>query len=659
MTTIVKPPRRKDIQGLRAIAVLLVVLFHGGLPLSGGFAGVDVFFAISGFVITQLLVYELQCHNRISLKGFYSRRVRRLLPALATVTIATAFGSFLIQPPLGLQQVAARTGLATTLFGANIATYLESGYFSASSALNPYLHMWSLGVEEQFYLAFPALLWALWTVARRVGIKPERTLAIGIAVMSLVSIAACIFLTYKGRVAEQLAFFGSPTRAWEFGFGSLTALGALNVLARSKLTSNISAITGALLTLGSSIFIDRYMHFPGYVAIFPVFGTCLLLAAGMRAHSFSSVSHVLSARPLQFLGNLSYGWYLWHWPAVVLTSQLFPSQPVLLVFASVFSLFPAWLSQHRLEDPLRHNPKIRGRSAVLLTAACLILPLAACAGLMLGANKGWGKQSNVDLLASRDHTTLGRATGCLIDNEATPQVFEKCRWTTPNSKGVVLLAGDSHADALSDGARSAVTASGYDFRLISGASCSFTSSAPKQTDFVPNCGDLYRWTLADIRESKPALVVITHNSQARVAELDRLGAGDKAQDEWIASLKTTLDVLQGEHIPVLLMVDVPRIGPLPESCRFGSVISLTCSGDRSYSEHQIADVRNAELRLASGYSNVSTLDVTDAICDRTRCDPIKNGKLLYVDNQHLSRDGSDSLVPQLNQAIGRAIQKRS
>ena len=313
--------KRADVQGLRALAVLLVVGYHAGLPLPSGFAGVDVFFVISGFVITATLVRELAGTGRLRLGAFYARRVRRLLPALTVVLVFVAAVGVL-GSPIAAQKTAGLTGIAASLFSANFYLYhLGSGYFDVSAGLNPLLHTWTLGVEEQFYLVFPALLLASWKLGRRA----LAVVAVGGAT------ALSFYLAYRYALAfpvggvhdpQRFGFYASPSRAWEFGAGSLVALGVpLFRRIPFGLTDVVAAAGLAWLVVGLLVLDGRGVPSAGETALL-VTGVALLLVAG-SGHG-SLVARGLGARPAVWIGDLSYSWYLWHWPLIVFARALWP-----------------------------------------------------------------------------------------------------------------------------------------------------------------------------------------------------------------------------------------------------------------------------------------------------------------------------------------------
>ena len=301
---------RADIQGLRGLAVLLVIVYHTGLGLPGGFVGVDVFFVVSGFVITRLLLREWDAAGTISLRDFYARRARRLLPALAIVTVATVGLSLLVLSPFGEQQDAIAAARATALFGANLHFLRQQAYFELVD--NPFRHMWSLGVEEQFYLVVPVLVLLVARAARRLGLDVRTVLGVGVLAASGVSLTASHLLS-AGRgsqimdrlvstTPERFAFFSPATRAWEFGAGIVCALLPVATGLRDSRWWRGVALLGAAAVVGSAFALDVRDRFPGTVALVPVLGTAaLILGAGWDATS----ARMLSPRWLIWVGDRS------------------------------------------------------------------------------------------------------------------------------------------------------------------------------------------------------------------------------------------------------------------------------------------------------------------------------------------------------------------
>ena len=343
---------RADIQGLRAIAVLAVVAFHAALPVPGGFVGVDIFFVISGFVITVMLEREWRETGKVSFGRFYLRRFKRLTPALAMMIAITVILSAVIVSPLGLQQTTAKTAVGGIFLMANLViAKTVGGYFDAVAGTNPLLHTWSLSVEEQFHLVFPALLVLGWIIARSRRRWAPHVIVAGLGASSLaVMLAPTAGLRLPG--SESLWGFYSPlTRAWEFAAGALLAL----VLTHRSLTGTTATLTGTVglgLVAASLTLIGEDTTFPGVWTALPVAGTLLLLAGG--SDPAAPLSRLLSRGAMVGIGDWSYSIYLWHWPLIVFAGFLWGRNTVALTAAAALALVPALVSYTRLEQPLRN-----------------------------------------------------------------------------------------------------------------------------------------------------------------------------------------------------------------------------------------------------------------------------------------------------------------
>jgi len=369
--------KRRDIEGLRALAVIAVVLYHAHfLGLDGGFVGVDVFFVISGFLITTLLVREHKSTNRISLRHFYGRRARRLLPASAVVIVGTLIAANKWLEPLRLRDLGS-DAIASGAFVANIG-FARRGTDYLQSALPPSAlqHYWSLSVEEQFYVVWPALLSLLmWR-----GKSATRRAGIGIFVLSVASLIICIWQT---TASQPWAFFGLHARAWELGAGALLAIGwgAIDTL-HSRLRAIIG--WGGLVAVIASFFvIDETMRFPGAVALVPVMGTALVLIGGDATRGGPAI--ILRHPLMQWIGSRSYSLYLWHWPALIIgTAALDGStNPIerigLLAIASV----GAELSYRFVENPIRRAPLFIQRNRAALLLGVVLIATSIGAGVVL------------------------------------------------------------------------------------------------------------------------------------------------------------------------------------------------------------------------------------------------------------------------------------
>lgn len=408
---------RRDIEGLRAVAVGVVVLYHAHfLGLRGGFVGVDVFFVISGFLITSLLLREHTASGRISLSRFYGRRVRRLLPASCLVVVGTVVaGNFWLEPlrlrDLGTDAIASGGFVANIVFAQRGTDYLQSAL--PPSALQ---HYWSLAVEEQFYVVWPALLaLLLW---RGIGARSRAT--IGIAAISAASLVVCIWQT---STSQPWAFFGLHARAWELGAGALLALAWPRLTATSTIIRGVSAWVGLGVVIATCFLVDEAMAFPGLIAVAPVVGTLLVLAAGDEARKGPVV--ILRNPVMQWIGARSYSIYLWHWPALIIGEAALdgPLSAVERVGLVALSLVGADLSYRFVENPVRHSQVLARRNVLTLAVGAGLVLVSITAGLAL---RGKSVDLATDVVATTPTfvttSTIQETTSTTIDTIASSVV---------------------------------------------------------------------------------------------------------------------------------------------------------------------------------------------------------------------------------------------
>ena len=483
-------PYRRDIDGLRAIAVLFVIGFHYFPSVfRGGFVGVDVFFVISGFLITSLIHQDVAA-GRFSIAQFYGRRARRIFPALVLVLLASLGVGFLFMMPDAYRTLGLNTA-ASASFVANIALYLQQDYFAPSADLNPLLHIWSLGVEEQFYLVWPLILMAL----------VRRSLAIPVAaVLTILSFADNIVLTAGNPVA---AFFLPLSRFWELGAGAVLAL--LHARAgRSVLEREWTGWAGLLLLALAMAVIDRDSAFPGWWALLPVAGTVLLIASGENARANRIF---LSHRALVYIGLISYPLYLWHWPLLVFARVIrFQNEPkvVLSIVLIVVALVLAHLTYRLVERPIRSGGYLSAK------AVSLAVLLAVCGGLGFAV---YAKHGLPDRFP-RDVQKRVRDTGrdaedgevCRFDIGIRPQ--SECDGVGPAGSPLVLVWGDSHAFHLIAGLR-ALQQQRQDFRLarfIAFACAPMLDDA--STSRATYCNDANTFAQRKIESLRPNTVIL-------------------------------------------------------------------------------------------------------------------------------------------------------
>ncbi|MCD5348685.1 acyltransferase family protein [Kineosporia mesophila] len=641
--------QRADIQGLRAIAVAMVVVYHANLPLPAGFAGVDVFFVISGFVITGQLG-RLRETGTFSFAGFYARRIRRLLPAMVVMLLVVLLLAFLFQSPIGAQSSTAGTARAAILLVGNFNILSTSGdYFAAGAVMNPLLHVWSLSVEEQFYLVFPLLI----ALAGKFG---GRAQAIALGLLTAVSFAASMWLSFglfriHSYPSADVAFYSSPTRAWEFGAGALLALWVAS-RARRETTSptwlaTVLGAAGLTLLVVLNLTVDSTTIWPGAAALIPVAATTLLILAGSLGGG--PIQRLFSSKPFVVTGDLSYSIYLWHWPLIVMATLLWPGTWT-PVFAAVFSLVPAYLSYRFVEQPLRHGtlrlPRVYLGGVV---AAAMVVLLA----VTLQVAGPWAIPNAAAYAGQRGELTYGRENGCLVRNRAFDESdLAKCTVTVPDAKGWVMLAGDSHAEALSTGLIEAGKELGYSTMALTGASCPFMRTAAASRE-VSNCGPLASALLdrATKSDDPPSLVVIGEWALPRY----------DTDGQWPAQLKPALKELTDAGIPVIYAMDVPNYATQDmnrQTACSGGFLNFVCDkSEKDILDYQ-ADSRQAEYDVVSSVPGVTIYDPWDRFCSGSTCSPLIDGRLAYWDFNHLNRIGSQALTSDLKEAAGQILSRR-
>ena len=368
---------RPEIDGLRAIAVIPVLLFHAEMPgFQGGFVGVDIFFVISGYLITRLLLQEME-EDRFSFSAFWIRRIRRILPLLLLVTFCTIPLAWLLMSPDGLQNFG-QSVVATVLSANNILLYLTSGYWQIETAFKPLVHTWSLGVEEQFYIFFPAIALLLWRIPR----------AVSFILAALLMVVSLALAEYWSGTSPEAAFYLLPTRLWELGGGALAALWmsrqAHGHNASTKYASILATI-GLLLILFSVAGFGPQTRHPSLLTLVPVCGAVLLI---LFARPDRAVGRLLASPALVGIGLLSYGIYLWHQPIISfgrLASSV-PLSPAMLVVLALLSIPLAWISFHLVEQPCRNKRQVG--TTQLLSGVVAASVLLGTAGYLLHARGG-------------------------------------------------------------------------------------------------------------------------------------------------------------------------------------------------------------------------------------------------------------------------------
>lgn len=656
-------PYRRDIDGLRAVAILAVLLAHAEIPgFQGGFVGVDVFFVISGFLITGLVMGRIEAGS-FSLVDFFERRASRLLPALVAMLLAVAGIGFVMLTPRELVLLGEDL-TATALFGMNFQGWATAGYFGQEASTRVLLHAWSLGVEEQFYLVFPAGLWLAWIALRRLGQAHAHGLILA-AVAMMVS-GSLWLQQFLVNWPSSAAFYLLPPRMWELGTGALLALLAARGLIRqshSAAVASVIAVLGLALIVWPTMMYGKGTIFPGFTAVPPVLGAAMLIWAGTVAPD-NLVSRMLSIRPMVRIGLISYSLYLWHWP-VLAFARLWAGRPLELVEAAglaTLSIALAALSWRLVEQPLRRRgPRARvGRRLAIALLACI--PVIAIGQLFVWSNGLPGRVGDAVLRTDRE----GGAAADLL--ECVKHGPGDCRYSAHgNAKGTIVLWGDSHAGHFSPAVAVAMTERGYDVVLASARSCP----------------PLPGIRLSILLEGGPIGQACMEFNQAmpdRLAQIDDLKlvilAGrwtsflspqwKDAEDRWLsmpdgrkADAPQSDDLMAegilraaagpaGRGIPVILFDQVGEFHLSPRNCvaraRMFDRGEGKCRERDDITSPERTRFHRLQDRVMAANPAISVFHAEQVMCSSSHCDPAPFGQLLYRDAHHLSVAGAQHFV---------------
>lgn len=637
---------RPDIEGLRAIAILLVVAAHAGVPwLAGGFIGVDVFFVLSGFLITGKLVQEATATGRIRLLPFYVRRLRRLLPALLLMLLVVGLASTWLLSPFE-QSEQLFTAQMAALWLSNFHFALGNfDYFAAGSETNLYLHTWSLGVEEQFYLVWPALV--LWLLARD-GERGVARLRIGMGVVLLASLLACIALT---RTAPLLAFYMMPLRAWQFAAGALVWL----VFARTppaspRLTRTAPGLglLGLALIVACGLLLDAQRAYPGAWALLPTMGAVLVVLAGSLPGGQRGAGALLSLPPLQWLGRISYSWYLWHWPVLLLgvayTGSQAPEYRALLV---AVSLALAAASHALVEAPLR-----RWRQWLAFPRIALLVSLAGMAAMAALATH-WTRQASDALqtpalqryAAARTDAPAIYAMGC--DDWYRSATVRICSFGSEQAPRTAVLMGDSHVGQWFPAVHRALDDAGWRLLVITKSACPMVDAPIFYARIGREYTECAQWrdaALQKIQTLKPDLFIFGSAPAAFTPQ------------QWTEGTARVLARLSPAATRIVLLADTPALPFDGPQCLMQQALRPAWLADarRCTSARGNADadaIRRSLQATASRFANVEFVDLGPHVCPDGLCRAELDGRVTYRDNQHLSGSFAESLAPEMARAL--------
>ena len=671
---------RADLEALRGLAILLVVAYHAGVPaLAGGFVGVDVFFVLSGYFTTRLLVQEYGTTGSVDLLAFWSHRALRLLPALLVVVTATLAAVWTLWAPIDRAGIAG-TARSVLVGRANDAFARDAvNYFGGADS--PFLHMWSLAVELQVALFAPPLLFALAVLGgwRPPGAESEREyrlsaivrgVPIGLALIGLLSMGIAMWST---TLNPSWAFFATPARAWEFVTGALLAVTLPAGRAESDESADVRGrgwwlqLCGLAVVLVAALHYDRWTPYPGTAALLPVLGAAAVIACGIRGRGALD-SHDGPVRALRWFGQLSYSWYLWHWPVVVTAGLLVPGLGVWGRLAWSFAaLVPAWLTWRWVESPLRAH---RGDSGVRTrwlpvsaAAACVVFALVAGA-LRSQAERRIEQSDQRAFAAARTDRMPHDCWGTPAGAAATACVFGD-----PKGTVTVALFGDSHAEHWLAALDRLGRARGWRVVLMVKGGCP-VADAPeligaRSNRFGRACARYREAAVRNIIALRPAVAVLS--SYDEYVTRDATLSGDRASDgrvspaAWGRGLRRTYARLAGAGVPVVAIRGTPYPGfdvpaclsrraaalPMAKSCEYRRDEAL----HRSARAAQLSAVRD----VASGGMPVVAVDMATEVCAARSCSVTRGGRVVFTDGNHLTAGFTGAAAGALGARLDAAL----
>lgn len=663
---------RLDVEGLRAVAIGTVLAYHAGIKLvPGGFVGVDVFFVISGFLITGLLVRETETTGRLSLAGFYARRAKRLLPAAALVLVVTAglvmtVGNVVDRRVFGGDIVAAAAYVLNWRLADRSVDYLAEGVGES-----PVQHFWSLSVEEQFYVLWPLLLLLVAVVARRRKLAIRPLMALGLLAIVVPSLVWSIVYTADNAA---VAFFVTPTRLWELGLGGLAAVCAAWW---TRIPAGIAIVLGygglAAIT-ASALLVKASDPWPGALALVPVAGTVAVIVAG----SAGAAPRVLSWRPAVWVGGLSYSLYLWHWPLLVAAEwqwgALGQKQGLLVV---AFAFLPAWLSYRLLEQPIRRSARLAGSTPLTLSLGATFTAIGVVAGLLLAHTVAQHQPSSDEAPGGRSLTwTDGAITGVSSIRKApddltpdpqaaaddVPSQYGKgcqaallsakpvpCIYGEQEPKFSVVIAGDSKALQWGDTLNKIGAERRWRTEFLTKSACAFADAYRDVQGAAPSCRAFNEAVLAKILAHPPDAVIVSQRHGAATG-----ADGTLDEQTMVDGLVRMWSKLTKRGIPVIALLDNPAPVGVPEGEVYRCVAehrdSLeVCAFSKAggIASSSVPTMRAAAKRV----KGVTDVDMSDALCTATVCPPVIGDVLVYRQGSHITNTFALSLQEFLSRRL--------
>ncbi|WP_461666451.1 acyltransferase family protein [Gordonia sputi] len=702
-------PKRQffdDIAGLRGIAVLVVVAFHSRIPfIPGGFVGVDIFFVISGFLITRQLVNEFEQTKTVSFKGFYARRCRRIIPAASLVIVVSLVAAIITMPLLkvfkqSLDLLAAAANVANWHFIAQNADYL-SGAIDGSLAT----HFWSLSIEEQIYLGWPLVIFAAAVVVTRTALRRRVSARISIGVVvGVITVVSLVWCIQTTAVDPAYAYMATQTRIWQFGVGALIAVAApwltrapaagracrdhpaagraapaagraapaagraapaAGRACRDHLAVRIVAVVlgwaGLAGIAAACVLIDSRTPYPGTAALLPTLSAALVIVSGQLAGTgLPLVGSLLSLAPLRFLGRVSYSWYLWHWPVLVIfEAQTGIRSWQILVAVSVGSLAIATLSTLYFEEPIIANAELRRNASASISVGVTGLVVALSVAMTSGVLVVKAASRDTVAHASLSYDAVFGQARSAMSGPVTPNPFQayddrpspteclvpvgqqaptrSCVFGRAGGIPVVLF-GDSHAEQWSEAIRSIGDAHGWQIHQFTKAACPAQDLTPRPRQQDPfnkqDCLDWRTSSVAAIDQLRPKIIVVSSLS----TYVPDYASSQEAWNRTLARLRAT-----GARL--VYIEDTPYPGFQIADCMSGALDNWHRCDFGLDGFTRIEPILDAQARGQD--SDITSIGVNDLLCEANTCFPARNKIMFYRDDSHLTNTAATVLEPAL------------
>jgi len=606
---------RREIDGLRALAVLPVILFHAGFEtFSGGFVGVDVFFVISGFLITTIILAELE-QGKFSIVNFYERRARRILPALFLVMLVCIPFAWFWLLPSDMKDFS-QSLVAVSVFASNILFWRESGYFDTAAELKPLLHTWSLAVEEQYYVIFPLFLMLFWKLGKR-------WILVTLGLVFFVSLALAQWAAFA---KPDAAFYLLPTRGWELLIGAFAAfyLSKANRKEFGKSVSEIGGWLGVAMIMFAVFAYSKTTPFPGLYALVPTIGTALII---LFATQQTTVGKFVGNKAFVGVGLISYSAYLWHQPLFAFARHkgLTEGSHIAFLLLSFLTLILAYLSWKYVEAPFRRRSIISRR--LIFSFGFVFTLFFICIGYIGYVKNGFesrfervlsGDIGHIDFHKYIDEKYFDCEPKVIAENALSWEGFLRCKQSKQGTPEVVLL-GDSHAEHLFLGLAEYIPSKNITFYILG------AKPYVEADDFKHIFNEL-------LSNRTPQHIILTMHFVGRI---DSLGTG------LYEGFSSTIEALLKAGKSVTLVGDVPRFSQDPGLCvySFSAQSRSSCVLSRDDVRRQSSPYESILMRLAKEYG-LTYLKIDDDLCVENVCGMAKGDTILYRDNNHLNIVGS-------------------